>query len=167
MQSMDDLFYALLEDVYFAETELLKTLPELARKTANRTLRQAFADHRDDTEEHLKRLEKVFLSIGQKPRGRTCNAMLGIIAEGQQVIDKVEDDAVRDAAILAAAQAAEHYEIARYETLRAWAELLGQDEVVELLSETLEEEKHADELLSWIAEGGVNESASERPQVAE
>jgi ferritin-like metal-binding protein YciE len=167
MQSMDDLFYALLQDVYFAERELIKILPELAKKSANRTLRQAFADHRDETEEHLERLEKVFQAIGRKPRGKTCDAMLGIIAEGRQVIDEVEDDAVRDAAILAAAQAAEHYEIARYGTLRAWAELLGQDEVVELLSETLEEKKHADELLSSIAEGGVNESASERPQAAE
>ncbi len=167
MQSMDDLFYALLQDVYFAEKELLKTLPELAKKSANKTLRQAFADHRDETEEHVERLEKVFEAVGRTPLGKTCDAMLGIIAEGQHVIDVVEDDAVRDAAILAAAQAAEHYEIARYGTLRAWAELLGQDEIVELLSETLEEEKHADELLSSIAEGGVNESASDRPQAAE
>ncbi len=167
MQSMDDLFYALLQDVYFAEKELLKTLPELAKKSANKTLRQAFADHRDETEEHVERLEKVFEAIGQKPCGKTCDAMLGIIAEGHRVIDEVEDDAVRDAGILAAAQAAEHYEIARYGTLRAWAELLGRDETVELLGETLEEEKHADELLSWIGEGGVNASASERPQAAE
>ena len=167
MQSMDDLFYALLQDVYFAEKELLKTLPELAKKSANKTLRQAFADHRDETEEHLERLEKVFEAIGKRPRGKICEAMLSIIAEGQQVIDEVEDDAVRDAAILAAAQSVEHYEIARYGTLRAWAELLGQDEIIELLSETLEEEKQADELLSSIAEGGVNESASERPQAAE
>jgi ferritin-like metal-binding protein YciE len=167
MRSMDDLFHALLQDVYFAEKELLKTLPKLAKKSANETLRQALTDHRDETEEQIARLEKVFEAIGKKPRGKTSAAMLGIIAEGQHVIDEVEDDAVRDAGILAAAQAAEHYEIARYGTLRAWAELLGQDEVVELLSETLDEEKHADELLSSIAEGGVNESASERPQAAE
>lgn len=167
MRSMDDLFHALLQDVYFAEKELLKTLPKLAKKSANETLRQAFTDHCDETEEQIARLEKVFEVIGKKPRGKTSEAMLGIIAEGQHVIDEVEDDAVRDAGILAAGQAAEHYEIARYGTLRAWAELLGQDEVVELLSETLEEEKHADELLSSIAEGGVNESASERPQAAE
>jgi ferritin-like metal-binding protein YciE len=164
---MDDLFHALLQDVYFAEKELLKTLPKLAKKSANEKLRQAFTDHRDETEEQIARLEKVFEAIGKKPRGKTCDAMLGIIAEGQHVIDEVEDDAVRDAGILAAVQAAGHYEIARYGTLRAWAELLGQDEVVELLSETLEEEKHADELLTSIAEGGVNESASERPQAAE
>lgn len=167
MHSMDDLFYGLLQDVYFAEKELLKALPELARKSANRTLRQAFADHRDETEEHVERLEKVFDAIGKKPRAKICDAMLGIIAEGQHVIDEVEDDAVRDAGIVAAVQAAKHYEIARYGTLRAWAELLREDEIVELLSDTLEEEKQADELLSWIAEGGVNASASERPQAAE
>ena len=167
MKSMDDLFYALLKDVYSAEKELLKALPELTKKSTNKTLQQAFADDRDETEEHLERLEKVFEGIGKMPRGKICEAMLCIIAESQHVIAEVEDGAVRDAGILAAAQAAEHYRIARYGTLRAWAELLGEDEIVELLSDTLEEKKHADELLSWIAEGGVNESASQRPQAAE
>jgi ferritin-like metal-binding protein YciE len=167
MQSMDDLFYALLQDVYSAEKELLKALPELAKKSTNKTLRQAFADQRDETEEHVERLEKVFEAIGKTLRGKICEAVLSIIAEGRRVIDEVEDDAVRDAGILAAVQAAAHYQIARYGTLRAWAELLGEDEIVELLSDTLEEVKHADELLSWIAEGGVNASASERPQAAE
>jgi ferritin-like metal-binding protein YciE len=167
MQSMDDLFYALLQDVYSAEKELLKALPELAKKSTNKTLRQAFADQRDETEEHVERLEKVFEAIGKTLRAKICEAVLSIIAEGRRVIDEVEDDAVRDAGILAAVQAAAHYQIARYGTLRAWAELLGEDEIVELLSDTLEEVKHADELLSWIAEGGVNASASERPQAAE
>lgn len=168
MKSMDDLFYALLQDVYSAEKELLKALPELAKKSTNKTLQQAFADHRDETEEHLERLERVFEAIGKMPRGKICAAMLGILAEGQYLIDEVEDAAVRDAGIVAAAQAAEHYQIARYGTLRAWAEFLGEDQIVELLSDTLEEKKHADELLSWIAEGGVNESASQRrPQAAE
>jgi ferritin-like metal-binding protein YciE len=167
MQSMDDLFYALLQDVYAAEKELLKALPELAKKSTNKTLQQAFADDRDETEEHLERLEKVFEAIGKMPEGKICEAMLGIIAESRRVIDEVEDGAVRDAGIVAAAQAAEHYQIARYGTLRAWAELFGEDEIIELLSDTLEEKKHADELLSWIAEGGVNESASQRPQAAQ
>ena len=107
----------------------------------------------------------MFEAIGKKPRGKTCDAILGIIAEGQEIMDEVDEGALRG--ILAAAQAAEHYEIARYGTLRAWAELLGQEEAVELLSETLAEEKHADELLTSIADGGVNESATERPQAAE
>jgi ferritin-like metal-binding protein YciE len=167
MQSMDELFYGLLQDVYFAEKQLLKTLLKLAKKSTNEKLQQAFTTHREETEGHVERLEKVFEAIGKKPRGKTCDAILGIIAEGQEVIDEVDDDALRDAGILAAAQAAEHYEIARYGTLRAWAELLGHDEAVELLGETLAEEKHADELLTSIADGGVNESASERPQAAE
>ena len=160
-------FYALLQDVYFVEKQLLKTLPKLAKKSTNEKLREAFTTHRDETEGQVKRLEKVFNAIGKKPRGKTCDAILGIIAEGQEIMDEVDDEALRDAGILAAAQAAEHYEIARYGTLRAWAELLGQEEAVELLSETLAEEKHADELLTSIADGGVNESATERPLAAE
>jgi ferritin-like metal-binding protein YciE len=167
MQSMDELFHALLQDVYFAEKQLLKTLPKLAKKSSNEKLQEAFTNHRDETEEHVERLEKVFEAIGKKPRGKTCDAILGIIAEGQEVIDEVDDAALRDAGILAAAQAAEHYEIARYGTLRAWAELLGHEEAVKLLSKTLAEEKHADELLTSIADGGVNESATERPLAAE
>jgi ferritin-like metal-binding protein YciE len=167
MQSMDELFYGLLQDIYFAEKQLLKTLPKLAKKSTNEKLQEAFTIHCDETEGHVERLEKIFEAIGKKPRGKTCDAILGIIAEGQEVIDEVDDDALRDAGILAAAQAAEHYEIARYGTLRAWAELLGHDQAVELLGDTLAEEKHADELLTSIADGGVNESASERPQAAE
>ena len=166
MRSMEVLFYALLQDVYFVEKQLLKTLPKLAKKSTNEKLREAFTTHRDETEGHVKRLEKVFNAIGKKPRGKTCDAILGIIAEGQEIMDEVDDEALRDAGILAAAQAAEP-EIARYGTLRAWAELLGQEEAVELLSETLAEEKHADELLTSIADGGVNESATERPLAAE
>ena len=128
-------------------------------------MQEAFTTHRDETEGQVERLEKVFKAIGKKPRGKTCDAILGIIAEGQEIMDEVDEGALRG--ILAAAQAAEHYEIARYGTLRAWAELLGQEEAVELLSETLAEEKHADELLTSIADGGVNESATERPQAAE
>jgi ferritin-like metal-binding protein YciE len=166
MQTMDDLFYALLQDVYFAEKELLKVLPKLALKSANETLRMAFSDHQDETDEHVQRLERVFEILGKESRSKTSDAMNAIIAEAQHVIDEVGDEAVRDAGLLAAAQAAEHYEIARYATLLAWAEHLGEDEIVELLSETLEEEKHADELLSSIAEGGVNATASERADAA-
>jgi len=167
MQSMEELFHAHLQDIYFAEKQLLKALPKLARNSTNEKLREAFTVHRTETEGQVARLEKVFEAIGKRPRGKTCEAIIGIIAEGQEVIDEVEDESLRDAGMLAAAQAAEHYEIARYGTLCAWAELLGQSEAAELLSETLAEEKHADELLTSIAEGGVNESATERPQAAE
>jgi ferritin-like metal-binding protein YciE len=104
---MDELFHALLQDVYFAEKQLLKALPKLAKKSTNGKLQEAFTTHRDETEGHVERLEKVFEAIGKKPRGKTCDAILGIIAEGEQVIDKVDDEAVRDAGILAAAQAAD------------------------------------------------------------
>jgi ferritin-like metal-binding protein YciE len=167
MQSMDELFHNLLQDVYYAEKQLLKTLPKLAKKSSNGQLQQAFLTHRDETEEHVERLGRVFEAIGKKPRGKTCDAILGIIAEGEEVIEETEDEAVRDAGILAAAQAAEHYEIARYGTLRAWAAQLGHEDVVDLLEETLQEEKHADQLLTSIAEGGVNEGAGSRAHAAE
>jgi ferritin-like metal-binding protein YciE len=127
-------------------------------------LREAFTTHRSETEGQIERLEQIFEAIGKKPRGKACDAILGIIAEGQEVID---DESVRDAGMILAAQAAEHYEIARYGTLCAWGELLGLDEGVKLLKQTLDEEKRADEILTSIAAGGVNESATEPPQAAE
>jgi ferritin-like metal-binding protein YciE len=167
MRSMDDLFCTLLQEVYFAEKELLKILPKLAQASANDTLKLAFRDHEDETSEQAGRLEQVFEIMGREARGRTSDAMVAILAEAQRMIDEIDDAAVRDAGLVAAAQAAEHYEIARYATLLAWAEHLGDDQIVELLSETLEEERHADDLLSSIAEGGINASASERPEAAE
>jgi ferritin-like metal-binding protein YciE len=168
---MDDLYHALLQDVYFAEKQLLKTLPKLAKKSTNSKLQKAFLDHRNETETQVERLEKAFEAIGKKPRGKTCDAILGIIAEGQEVIDEVDDESVRDAGILAAGQAAEHYEIARYGTLRAWAETLGHKEAVRLFDKTLSEEKHADELLTSIAASEVNARAAGgiegTPQAAE
>src|SRR5262249_54339377 len=139
----------------------------LAHKSANEALKLAFGDHKDETSEQVARLEQVFEIMGREARGRTCDAMVAIIAEAQRVMDRVGDETVRDAGLVAAGQAAEHYEIARYATLLGWAEHLGEDEIVELLSESLEEERHADELLSSIAEGGLNATASERPQAAE
>jgi ferritin-like metal-binding protein YciE len=172
MQSMDDLFYALLQDMYFAEKEQLKALPKWAQKTSSETLKLAFRDHEDETSEQVGRIEQVFEIMGKdaggkNPDARISDAMTAIMAEAQRVMDDVDDAAVRDAGLVAAAQAAEHYEIARYATLLGWAEHLGEDDIVDLLSESLEEERHADELLSSIAEGGVNASASERPEAAE
>jgi ferritin-like metal-binding protein YciE len=166
MKSMEELFHARLQDVYFAEKQLVKALSKLAKNSTNEKLAEAFNDHLEETEGQIERLEKVFELIDKKPRGRKCGAILGVIAEGQEVIEEVDDDAVRDAGLVAAGQAAEHYEIARYGTLVAWAELLGLADAVELLNETLAEEKRADELLTSIAEGGVNEVAAERPREA-
>ena len=162
MKSIDELFYAHLQDIYYAEKQLLKALAKLAKKSANEKLAEAFTNHRDETEGQVERLEKVFEMIDKKPRAKKCEAILGIIAEGEEVIEEVEDKAVRDAGILAAAQAAEHYEIARYGTLIAWAGVMGLDDAVPLLNETLEEEKKADELLTTLAEDGINEEAAEQ-----
>jgi ferritin-like metal-binding protein YciE len=159
MKTMEELFNNLLQDVYYAEKQLLKTLPKLAKKSSSAELEKAFTDHRAQTEDHVARLEQVFEMMGKTPRGKKCDAILGIIAEGEEVTKEVDADGVRDAGILAAAQAAEHYEIARYGTLCAWAEMLGHDDAVELLQQTLQEEKQADQLLTSIAEGGVNEAA--------
>jgi len=166
MKTMEELFHAQLQDVYFAEKQLVKALPKLAKKSTNKQLAEAFTNHLKETEGQVERLEKVFELIGRKVRSRKCDAILGIIAEGQEVIEEVDDDAVRDAGLVAAGQAAEHYEIARYGTLVAWAELLGLDDAMELLNETLAQEKKADQLLTSIAENGVNEAAAERPQAA-
>jgi ferritin-like metal-binding protein YciE len=159
MKSMEDLFYALLQDVYFAEKQLVKALQKLAKKAENSELEKAFIDHREQTVEQIERLDKVFELIGKRAKGKRCDAILGIIAEGEEVIEDFDDEKVRDAGIIAAAQAAEHYEIARYGTLCAWAEQLGQDRAVRLLRETLQEEKDADALLTSIAESSVNQEA--------
>jgi ferritin-like metal-binding protein YciE len=159
MKSMDDLFYALLQDVYYAEKQLLKALPKMAKKASNDELEKAFLTHRDETEDQVARLEKAFEMIGKKARGKKCEAILGLIAEGEEVIEEAEDDEVRDAGILAAAQAAEHYEIARYGTLCAWAKQLGKPQIAKLLHQTLEEEKKTDALLTQIAERSVNQAA--------
>ncbi len=166
MRSMEELFHAQLQDLYYAEKQLLKALPKLAKNSTNSQLAKAFTNHLHETEAHVKRLEKVFGLMEKKPKGRKCDAILGIIAEGQEIIDQVDDDAVRDAGLVAAGQEAEHYEIARYGTLVAWAQLLGLEKAVELLDETLGEEKKADQLLTSIAQQGVNEAATESPQEA-
>ena len=159
MKSMDDLFYNLLEDVYYAEKQLVKTLPKLAKKSTSPELEKAFMDHRSETEQHVERLERVFEMIGKKARARKCDAILGIIKEGEEVMKQADENGICDAGLLAAAQAAEHYEIARYGTLCAWAKTLGHDDALGPLHETLEEEKKADALLTSIAESGVNEAA--------
>jgi ferritin-like metal-binding protein YciE len=159
LKTMDDLFYGLLQDVYFAEKQLLKALPKMAKKASNEELSQAFLTHRDQTEGQIERLDKAFGMIDKKPKGKKCDAILGIVKEGEEVIEEAEDDDVLDAGLLAAAQAAEHYEIARYGTLCAWAKQIGKPQIARLLYQTLEEEKETDELLTKIAETSVNQAA--------
>jgi ferritin-like metal-binding protein YciE len=160
MKTMEDLFYALLQDVYFAEKKLVKTLPKMAKAAANQKLEKAFKDHLKQTEGHVGRLEQAFEMLGKRAKAKRCDAMLGLIAEGEEVISDVKDEDVKDAGILATAQAVEHYEIARYGTLCAWANLIGKANIARLLHKTLEEEKEADELLSAIADASVNEAAA-------
>jgi len=160
MKSMEELFHALLQDVYYAEKELTKALPKMAKEADDSELRKAFTDHEKETEGHVKRLEQAFEMIGKPARGKKCEAILGIVAEGKEVIDEVDDEKTLDAGLIASAQAAEHYEIARYGTLCSWAKLLNKPKLAHLLHETLEEEKHADMLLTKIAERSVNEHAA-------
>ncbi len=159
MKSMEELFHALLQDVYFAEKQLLKALPQMAKKSSDEKLADAFTKHREETQGQIERLEKAFEMIGKKPKGKKCEAILGIIEEGKEVIEEVDDEEVRDAGLIAAAQAAEHYEIARYGTLCAWAKQLGKPQLARLLHQTLEEEKKTDELLTKMADASVNQAA--------
>lgn len=159
MKSMDEMFHALLQDVFYAEQELTKALPKMAKEAENDELKKAFSDHQKETEGHVDRLKKAFEMIGKPAKGKKCDAILGIIAEGEEVIKEVDDDDTLDAGLVAAGQAAEHYEIARYGTLCAWAKVIGKPQIANLLHETLEEEKKADALLTKIAERSVNQQA--------
>lgn len=160
MKSMDELFHAMLQDVLYAEKQLIKTLAKLAKNASNPDLQKAFTEHRAETQEHVERLDKVFEMVGKRPRAKKCEAILGIVAEGDEVIEEAEDDQILDAGLIASAQAAEHYEIARYGTLVAWAKQIGQPDIASLLSQTLEEEKKTDALLSKLASRKVNPAAS-------
>lgn len=159
VKTIDDLFYVTLQDVYYAEKHLLKALKKLGRKAGSPELKQAFETHHEETEGHIERLDQVFEAIGKRAKGKTCDAIIGITAEADEIADEVQDPEVLDAGLLAAAQAAEHYEISRYGTLKAWAEQLGMADVVPLLEATLEEEKKTDRLLTELANATVNRTA--------
>ena len=159
MKTLEDLLYGLLQDVYYAEKQLLKALPKMAKQASNQELSRAFLAHRDQTEGQIGRLEQAFEMLEKKPRGKKCDAILGIIQEGKEVMEEVEDEDTLDAGLIGAAQAVEHYEIARYGTLCAWAKQIGKPQIARLLHQTLEEEKQTDELLTRIAEKSVNKAA--------
>jgi len=160
MKSMEDLFYGLLQDVYYAEKQLLKALPKMAKNATSPELEKAFLQHRDETETQVERLEKAFEMIGKTAKGKKCEAIIGLVEEGEEVIKEAEDDDVRDAGIVGAAQAVEHYEIARYGTMIAWARQLGMNDAASLLEQTLEQEYNADRLLTELAEGRLNREAA-------
>ncbi|MEJ2435798.1 MAG: ferritin-like domain-containing protein, partial [Pseudolabrys sp.] len=133
MKTMDELFTDLMQDVYYAEKELTKALPKMAKEAKDENLKKAFSDHLKETEGHIERLDKAFEMIGKPAKGKKCDAILGIIAEGEEVIKGVSDPQTEDAGLIASGQAAEHYEIARYGTLCSWAKLLGKPQVANLL----------------------------------
>ena len=150
-----------LRDAYDAEKQLIKALPKLAKASESEELRTAFLDHLDETRGHAERLEQVFASIGEKVRGKHCDGIAGIIEEGKSIMEEDFDAATMDACLIAAAQRSEHYEMAAYGTLVAWARAMGHTEAADLLQETLEEEAAADEKLTGLAEGGINDQAAE------
>lgn len=160
IKTMDDLFLHVLQDIYYAEKQILKALPDMIEKATNRELTTAFKHHLGETEKQVQRLEQAFELIGQKPKGTSCPAIDGIIKEANEIAGEVDDKSVLDAALLAAAQAVEHYEITRYGTMVAWAEELGNTAVAKLLTTTLNEEKAADKKLTTIAEKKVNLKAA-------
>jgi ferritin-like metal-binding protein YciE len=162
IKSMDDLFLHTLQDVYYAENQIVKALPKLIDKATNRELAAGLRNHLHETEGQVKRLQRVFERLGQNPKGVDCPAIDGLIKEADEVAGEVDDKKVLDAAIIGSAQAVEHYEISRYGTLIAWAEELGHNNVVSLLNANLKEEKAADKKLNNLAEGGVNKRASGR-----
>ena len=159
MKDLKDLFYHLLKDVLYAEKQIIRNLPKMAKQVQSTQLKQAFEQHREETTGQVERLEQIFEMIGKAPRAETCEAIQGLVEEAKEVMEDAGDDETRDAGVLAAAQAVEHYEIARYGTLAAWADELGMKDAAKLLRETLEEEKKADQILSKIAMDRVNRKA--------
>jgi ferritin-like metal-binding protein YciE len=161
-KSLNDLTLNFLRDIYYAERQILKALPKMAKAAESDQLKQAFQQHREETEHQVERLQQVFEKLGTRARGQTCEAINGIIEEGEEIVGEFEKGPVLDAALAANAQAVEHYEMARYGTLIAWAKVAGQNEIVSLLEQTLEEEKKADTLLNQLANKDLNKKASQK-----
>ncbi len=159
-KSLEDLFVNLLKDIYYAEKQILKALPKMAKKADSDDLRQAFEHHLEETRGQVERLEQVFALCDLKPTAKTCAAIKGILEEGEEDMKEAGDPDVLDAGMIADAQAVEHYEIARYGTMVAWAKQLGMNDAASLLEETLEQEHNADRTLTEIAEGSLNREAA-------
>ncbi|HEY1745429.1 MAG TPA: DUF892 family protein [Xanthobacteraceae bacterium] len=160
IQTMNDLFQHTLADIYYAEKQILKALPEMVEKATDPQLKQGFQTHLRETETQVKRLEQVFQKLGVQAKGVDCPAIDGIIEEAEEIAGEVEEKSVLDAALIAAAQAVEHYEMTRYGTLIAWAKQLNRQDVVSLLQQTLEEEKATDAKLTAMADAKVNRRAA-------
>jgi ferritin-like metal-binding protein YciE len=157
--TLNDLFYDGLRDIYYAERQILKALPKMARAADSDAVKAAFQKHKDETETQVERLQQVFEILGKRARGKTCPAIDGIIEEGQEIIEEMKGTPAIDAGLVAAAQAVEHYEIARYGTLKRWAEVLGMADAAKLLDQTLQEESATDVALSDLADSDANQRA--------
>lgn len=159
-KTLDDLFLDTLKDIYYAEKQIVKTLPKMAKAAQSPDLKAGFEQHLEETEGHVDRLEQIFELLGKPARGKTCDAILGIIEEGKSIIEDFKDTPALDAGLVSAAQAVEHYEMARYGTLKTWAQQLGMTEAVGLLDATLKEEEAADKKLTKVAVSQVNLKAA-------
>lgn len=166
VDTLQKLYTEELRDLYNAETQLLKALPKMAKGASSQELKDAFEKHLEQTKTHVERLEEVFEELGEKPRGKTCRAMKGLIEEGSEILEKDGDESVLDAGIIVAAQKVEHYEIAGYGSVRTFAHLLGQNDAAELLQTTLDEESETNEILNKLAETVVNPEALMETELA-
>jgi ferritin-like metal-binding protein YciE len=158
-KTLEDLFHDTLKDIYYAERKILKALPKMARAASSDKLKAAFEKHREETEGHVERLQQVFEALGKRAQGKTCEAIEGIISEGEEIIDTFKGTPAVDAGLISSAQAVEHYEITRYGTLKRWAEVLGMKDAAGLLDQTLAEESKTDEALTGLADTSANNMA--------
>ena len=166
LDTLKTLYIDELRDLYNAEGQLLKALPKMAKAASSEELKDAFEKHLEQTKSHVERLEEVFEDIGEKPKGKTCRAMKGLIEEGSEILEEDGEESVIDAGIIVAAQKVEHYEIASYGSVRTFAQLLGKDRSADLLQTTLDEESEANDLLTKLAEDIVNPEALMEPELA-
>ena len=161
-KNLNDLFLETLKDIYHAEKQILRKLPKVAKAANSEELKDAFMVHKDETEGQIERLEQIFEMLGKRAQGKPCEAMKGMLEEGDEVIEDFKDSEALDAGLLASAQTVEHYEISRYGTMKAWAKQLGMRDAEKLLDETLKEEIKTDQLLSKIAQQALNPKAAAR-----
>ena len=166
LNTLQKLYTDELRDLYNAENQLLKALPKMAKAALSEELKEAFEQHLEQTKGHVKRLEQVFAGLDEKPKGKTCRAMKGLIEEGSEILEEDGENSVRDAGIIVAAQKVEHYEIAGYGSVRTFAHLLGQNKAAELLQATLDEESETNELLNRLAESVINPEAVRETELA-
>lgn len=163
--TFQELYREELKDLYDAERQIVQALPKMQEAASSEDLASAFEEHLNETRDQVKRLEKIFQQMGEKPAGRTCEGMRGLLQEGDKILTEIEKSPVRDAALIAAAQKVEHYEISGYGTARAMAEMLGEEDAAELLQETLDEESSTDEVLTQIAEGIMGDGGVEEEEM--